>query len=62
MGTATREVLIEMARMGSIMRVTAVDAATGTEVVIQGPANASQKELQKVAIAKLNYVMKRKKP
>ncbi|MDD5585734.1 MAG: hypothetical protein PHY92_02115 [Alphaproteobacteria bacterium] len=62
MGTATREVLIEMARMGSIMRVTAVDAATGIEVVIQGPANASQKELQRIAIAKLNYVMKRKKP
>jgi hypothetical protein len=56
-----REIFFEMKRIGSVMRVTAIDAATGREVVIQGPANTSQRELQRLAIAKLEYVMKNKK-
>lgn len=48
-----------MKRIGSIMRVTAIDASTGTESVIQGPATASQSELQRIALNKLIYVMKK---
>lgn len=57
-----REVIFEMARVGTLMRVTAVDAATGVEVVIQGPAGASQAELQRVALNKLLYVLNKKQP
>ncbi len=53
------EVLFEMARVGSLMRVTAVDTETGTEVVIQGPASLTSVELQRVALAKLRYVLKK---
>jgi hypothetical protein len=56
-----REVIFEMTRMGRIVRVTAVDAKTGAEAVIQGPATSSQKELQRVALAKLNYVLNKQK-
>jgi hypothetical protein len=56
-----REVIFEHAKVGAIMRVTAIDAATGTEVVIQGPASASPQELQRVALTKLNYVLNKRK-
>ncbi len=53
------DVIFEHTRIGSIVRVTAVHAATGTEAVIQGPATSSPGELQRVALAKLNYVMRK---
>lgn len=54
---AKGEVYIEFKVIGQTVKVTAVDAATGTEVSIQGPATTSQKILQKNALAKLNYVL-----
>jgi hypothetical protein len=36
------------------VKVSAVDAATGVEVSVAGPASASQSELQRVALQKLN--------
>lgn len=56
-----REVLIETVKIGSALRVMAVDAATGTEVSFQAPLTASQAELQRIALAKLDYVMKKGK-
>lgn len=47
------EVIVEMRPVGSVVRVAAVDVATGTEVVVMGPASASQQTLEQVAIAKL---------
>jgi hypothetical protein len=35
------------------MKVTAVDAATGIEVVVMGPVSAARTDLQKVAVRKL---------
>lgn len=35
------------------MKVTAVDAATGIEVVVMGPASAAHTDLQKIAVRKL---------
>lgn len=35
------------------MRVTAIDAASGQEVVVMGPASATQTDLKRVAIRKL---------
>jgi ABC-type Zn2+ transport system substrate-binding protein/surface adhesin len=47
------EVIVEMRPVGSVVRVAAIDVATGTEVVVMGPASASQQTLEQVAIAKL---------
>jgi hypothetical protein len=53
------EVLIEFTKIGTIIRVNAIDVATGTEIVIQGHASTSQAQLRTVAINKLNYVLKK---
>ena len=47
------EVIIEMRPIGSVVRVAAIDVATGTEVVVMGPASASPQNLEQVAMAKL---------
>lgn len=47
------EVIVEMRPVGGVVRVAAVDVATGTEVVVMGPASASQQTLEQVVIAKL---------
>jgi hypothetical protein len=60
MTTPQSEVIFEQVRIGSLVRVTAIDAATGTEVVTQGPASARPHELQRLALAKLAYVLKKK--
>lgn len=48
-----REVLFEFTAVGSVMKVAAIDAATGIEVTVMGPAHASRADLQKLALAKL---------
>lgn len=53
----TGEIYIEFQHVGKAVRVAAIDATTGTEVVIMGPATASKGELQRVAIQKLKAQM-----
>ncbi|WP_297108219.1 serine hydroxymethyltransferase [uncultured Devosia sp.] len=48
-----RDVLFEFVQMGQQMRVAAIDAATGTEVVVITPLNATRLQMQRVALAKL---------
>jgi hypothetical protein len=52
-GPGTGEVIIEMRPVGAVVRVAAVDVASGTEVIVFGPANASQRALEELAVAKL---------
>lgn len=47
------EVIVEMRPVGNVVRVAAIDVATGTEVVVMGPASASPRTLEEVAVAKL---------
>jgi len=47
------EVYFEFTQIGSVVKVAAIDAATGVEVTVIGPAAASQSELQQLALAKL---------
>ena len=54
------EVYIEHQRFGSLVKVSAIHAATATEVSIQGPASASKTELETLAINKLKYVLAKK--
>jgi hypothetical protein len=58
---AQREVLIEFTQIGRTVKVSAVDPETLTEVVIQGPAGAGLEVLRRNAIAKLDYVLSRKR-
>ena len=54
------EVLLEFRRIGSVVKVTAVDPETQVEVSIQGPATASEATLRRTAITKLRYVLGRR--
>jgi hypothetical protein len=56
-----REVLFEFLRIGTALKVTAVDAETGIEASIVGDPAASQDTLCRLAKQKLDYVMKRQK-
>jgi hypothetical protein len=48
-----REVYFEFTRLGSTVKVIAIDALTGTEVTVMGPANAAQSDLKRLALGKL---------
>lgn len=54
-----REVIFEFRPVGNIMRVTAMDTETMTEVVIQGPINAGEATLKKNALLRLEFVLRR---
>ena len=54
------EIIVEFIAMGSIMRVSAMDTASLTEVFIQGPINANQDDLAKLAKQKLAFVLAKK--
>jgi hypothetical protein len=54
------EVIFEYVHVGNSVRVTAVDAVTGTEIVLQAPANLSAGDMQRLALRKLDYVLKKR--
>jgi len=54
---ADREIILEFHPVGAIVRVTAMDTMTLTEVSIQGPASTPQKILERNALKRLEYVM-----
>lgn len=58
--TADTDFLIEFVRIGNSVKVSAIDPATGVEVSIVGPANFSQFQLGRNAIAKLRYALARR--
>jgi hypothetical protein len=47
------EIYFEFVAIGRHVKVSAIDAATGTEVSVMGPATASQADLQRLALQKL---------
>lgn len=47
------EVLFEFTQLGQQMRVAAIDAATGSEVVVIAPLAATRIQMQNIALAKL---------
>jgi hypothetical protein len=46
-------VYFELTRLGSAVKVVAIDGTTGTEVSVMGPASAAQSDLERLALAKL---------
>ncbi len=55
-----REVIIEFAPVGQFVKVTAMDTKTLTEVSIQGPTSTPKEMLQRNAIKRLEYVLRKK--
>ena len=51
-----REIIFEFVRVGSAMKVIAVDAESGLEVTIVGDPAAGEAELKRLARQKLEYV------
>jgi hypothetical protein len=47
------EVYFEFTAIGAVVKVVAIDAATGTEVTVMGPAHAAQSDLERLALGKL---------
>jgi hypothetical protein len=54
-----RTVLLEMIAIGSSLKVTAIDEASGLEVSFVAPANTSRADIERLAKAKLAYVAKK---
>jgi len=57
---AGREIIIEFFPVGQIVKVTAMDIQTMVEISIQGPASAGEAMLQRNAVKRLEYVLKKK--
>jgi hypothetical protein len=55
-----REYLIEFIPIGHAIKVCAVDPETRVEVSIVGPATASEADLKRTAVRKLEYVLTKK--
>lgn len=55
-----REVIFEFMPVGMVMKVSAMDVETLTEVIIQGPATSPQALLKRNALKRLEYVLKKK--
>ena len=55
------EILFEMRYVGRVVRVTALDPATGIEVVSVGDAERGVEALKCLAGRKLMYVLKRRR-
>lgn len=55
-----REIIFEFHPVGAYVRVSAIDAASLTEIAIQGPTNAPQELLKRNALKRLEFVMKKK--
>jgi len=51
------ETIFEFTQMGNQMRVAAIDAKSGVEVIIITPTNIPQSQMQKIALAKLHRRM-----
>lgn len=54
------EYLLEFQQVGNTIKVSALDTATNTEVSIVGDPAASQDELSRIAVQKLEYVLAKK--
>lgn len=56
----TGEIYIEFHVVGHMVKVSAVDSKTMTEVSIMGPANESREVLKATVVRKLHYMIAKK--
>ena len=55
-----REIIVEFFPVGNVMKVSAMDTASLTEISIQGPANSPEDILKRNALKRLEYVLRKK--
>jgi hypothetical protein len=53
--------ILEFVRVGPLIRVNAIEPASLTEVVLQGPAAAGEAVLRRAVLQKLAYVLERRR-
>lgn len=56
---SSNEIILEFTAIGSVLRVSAMDPSSLTEVTVQGPINANRATLATLARKKLAFVMAR---
>ena len=54
-----RRIILELTRIGSSQKVTAIDEDTGTEVSFISPSSAARVDIERLARSKLDYVIKK---
>ena len=54
------EIYVEFVVHGNVVKATAIDAATGAEASIVGPATAGREALSQAALRKLKFVLEKK--
>ena len=59
-GDQKPEIYIEFVVQGGLVKATSIDGATGIEASVFGPVSAPRAALQQNALAKLEYVLKKK--
>ncbi len=55
------DVIVEFRRIGASVKVSAMEPTTLTEVSIVGPTAASDEELTRIVLRKLEYVLAKKR-
>lgn len=55
-----REVILEFTPVGNVVKVTAMDTQSLTEISISGPATSPEALLKRNALKRLEYVLKKK--
>jgi hypothetical protein len=55
------EVILEFIQIGALIRASAIESKSLTEVVIYGPASAGEAALRRVVLRKLDYVLARRR-
>ncbi len=53
----SREIYIELVRVGDSAKLTVIDAESGVEAVVLGPAHAARSDLEKLAVQKLERML-----
>ncbi|MDX2234913.1 MAG: hypothetical protein NW200_10490 [Hyphomonadaceae bacterium] len=57
-----RTVYFELTQLGGAARMAAIDAASGVEAVVMGPANAARSDLEALALRKLERLLAAEAP
>ena len=60
MDNVNNEIYFEIVPIGNTVKITAIDAATGTEAVTFGPSGVSVEILKKNVLKKLDYILNKK--
>ena len=55
-----RRIILEITRIGTSQKVSAIDEDTGLEVSFIAPVSAASADIERLARAKLDYVMNKK--